>query len=448
MRLVRLRHQMLIAMGIAGPGCWTGTTPTAAPPPPPPAPKVAMQFEPESCPRDSIPETVCGERRETARACGAKASNLATVEESKLWLTEEDSDEPSVTYRDFEFDREATRVFREPIDENKSSYCCYSRCTAMTVGIPDPAQTATLRGSTCLPVPPNGTSRPAKEDAACAAGVMLEGAIRPYTSTEEGSCCYAVPTRKIILQPIPGRALRIDGVPRVAEVARVASDHAWTASIEPSLALAPELRARLAVAWLEIARLEHASVAAFAALAVRLLAAGAPPALIAAAHRAALDEVRHAQLAFTLASAYRGEQVGPGCFEAARRAPVDGDLRALAIETFVDGCIGETAAAHGAEVVAALAGDPVVAAALAEIAEDETRHAALAWSIVAWCVRRGAVTVAELRAIVAGIPGASPWETERDELARHGVLGDEAALALRDDVLRDVVEPCLVALAA
>jgi len=443
MPLVHLRTQMLIAMGL--PACWTG-----APPPPqsqaqPPV-AVRHDFDGATCVRDSIPETVCGERRETARTCGTHGSNLGTVDELRLYVTAGDVDTPASSYRTFVFDRDATRKYRDDLDpDSRTSSCCYSQCTAMTVGPGDPVTLTGGRtlGTKCMPVPPNGTSRPAKDDPACPEGVLIDGGMRPYVSTEDGECCYSIPI-EFRVHAIPGRALRVDGVPRVAEVAD--GRDGWTVAIAPDLALDAATREQLAAAWLAIARLEHASVAAFSALALRLLAAGAPPALIAEAHRAALDEVRHAQLAFALASAYAGNQLGPGAFEAATRAVTSGGLRALALETFADGCVGETVAAHQAELAAAAARDPEVAAALAAIAEDEARHGALAWAIVAWCVRQGAVTVAELAALAAVEPVAGAELP--DELAVHGVLGARAAERARRVVLRDVVEPCLAALAA
>ena len=57
--------------------------------------------------------------------------------------------------------------------------------------------------------------------------------------------------------------------------------------------LPAETRARLGVAWLEIARMEHASIAAFARFALQLLAVGAPPDLILAGQRAMADETNH-----------------------------------------------------------------------------------------------------------------------------------------------------------
>jgi hypothetical protein len=439
MRLAHLRTQMLIAMGL--PACWTGPTPAPQPPAPPTA-KVHRDFEAASCVRDSIPETICGERRQTARTCGTHATNLGSVDETKLYVTVED--DPASAYRAFVFDRDATRTYREDQDAGtRSSHCCYSQCTALTLGAPEPiALTGGARlGTKCMPAPPNGTSRPAKEDGACPEAVLLEGAMRPYVSTDEGNCCYSIPVR-FQIHSIPGRALRIDGVPHVAAVAR---REGWSAAIAPNLELDPVLRARLADAWLGIARLEHASIAAFASLAVRLVAAGAPVDLLAQTHAAALDEVRHAQLAFALASAYAGTAFGPGAFEAATRAATDGDLRSLALETFTDGCIGETAAAYHAELAAAAACDPEVAQALAQIAEDEARHGALAWAIVAWCVREGAVSIAELTQLASSVP--SVVEANED-LLEHGILGDRAAATARADVVRDVVLPCLQSLAA
>lgn len=428
---------MLIAMGV--PACWTGTPPP--PPTPPTTAVVARDFDSASCVRDSVPETVCGERRATVRTCGATASNLATAEDLQLYVTASDVDDPSTAYREFRFDRDATRKYRDDQDAGtRASHCCYSQCTALTLGEPEPINVTggTRLGIKCMPAPPNGTSRPAKDEPACPSAVLMEGAMRPYVSSDEGNCCYSIPVR-FQIHSVPGRALRVDGVPHVAAIAR---RDGWTAAISPCLDDVP--RARLAGAWLAIAQLEHASIAAFAALAVRLVGAGAPPELIRQTHEAALDEIRHAQIAFALASAYAGTTLGPGAFEAATRAATDGDLRSLAIETFVDGCINETAAAHQAELAAAAAQDPVVAAALSQIADDEARHGALAWAIVAWCVREGAVSVADLTALVE-----SPPATAFDEdLLVHGVVGDQAAAIARADVVREIVLPCLHALAA
>src|SRR5205085_12074693 len=102
-------------------------------------------------------------------------------------------------------------------------------------------------------------------------------------------------------------------------------------------------RATLAEQWLADAASEHASIAAFARLSLELMALGAGPELLAACHRAAADEVRHAELCFTVARAYAGRELDPGPL-AVPELPAP-DVVRMACESFVDGCIGEGAAA-------------------------------------------------------------------------------------------------------
>src|SRR5262245_52773660 len=55
--------------------------------------------------------------------------------------------------------------------------------------------------------------------------------------------------------------------------------------------------------WARAAQYEHASVASFARFSLELLALGAPSDLIARAHRAAIDELEHTELALGVARA-------------------------------------------------------------------------------------------------------------------------------------------------
>ena len=92
----------------------------------------------------------------------------------------------------------------------------------------------------------------------------------------------------------------------------------------------PAVRDRLAAQWRENGRTEHASVGAFAKVTLDLLALGAPPELIAAAQRDALDEIAHTETCFALARAIDGAVVGPGPFPAAARArPCRASARSL-----------------------------------------------------------------------------------------------------------------------
>ncbi len=138
--------------------------------------------------------------------------------------------------------------------------------------------------------------------------------IEPAGIQVDGQCCYTV-TRAC---PSPvgcgcshGRPLLIAGVARVA----VASNRdGWfdTRLRAPDCAGLDRLgRARLAHVWASIGVNEHASIASFHRAAIELCALGAPAELIAAATRAAGDEVRHARAAFTLASHFVGARLGP-----------------------------------------------------------------------------------------------------------------------------------------
>jgi hypothetical protein len=167
--------------------------------------------------------------------------------------------------------------------------------------------------------------------------------------------------------------------------------------------LPAELLESLAEYWLAAAQMEHASVASFARLTLELLAVGAPPDLLTRAQQAGVDEVRHAQICFSLAQSYGGRAIGPGPLA------VDGSLRAptlpeLAAAAAREGCVWETAAALEASVIATQARDPVLAVLLRGIADDEARHAELAWDLVRWAVQSGGEPVRQ--AVIAALDDA------------------------------------------
>lgn len=60
------------------------------------------------------------------------------------------------------------------------------------------------------------------------------------------------------------------------------------------------------------------------------------------------------------------------------------ELEAVAVENAVEGCVGETLGALLAMAQAHAAQSADIRAAMASVAVDETRHAALAWAIAAW----------------------------------------------------------------
>ncbi|WP_438021074.1 ferritin-like domain-containing protein [Sorangium sp. So ce315] len=233
-----------------------------------------------------------------------------------------------------------------------------------------------------------------------------------------------------------GRPLRGERGP-VTAAAREASGWADISDAALVAHLSPREREELAALWLEAALVEHASIATFAALALELLSLGAPADLLAACQQAAQEEIEHARLCFGLASTYAGLPLGPGELPSPAAA-LSGDAAAVARLSFTDGCIGETFAAALARRAQSHATDPAVARVLARIATDEARHAALAWSVVAWCLKLDPVPVrAALGAALAAPELEAPAPlTDVQGLpimpaARHGAVPVEEQKPLR-----------------
>ncbi len=239
--------------------------------------------------------------------------------------------------------------------------------------------------------------------------------------------------------PVHGRPIRVAKVPRRTPTAR---GRGWSADgPAPAVEDLPwSLRRELAEAWRTDAALEHASIAAFGALALDLVALGAPPSLLERTHEAALDEVAHARDCFALASAYGGEPVTAAPFpEVAAprmRESKSARLRRVAIESAIDGCLGEGTAADAARVASERAEDPAVAEVLRKIARDEQRHADLAWDILAWCLEQNP---ALLEPVKEALGRARAPRVGRD-LSKHGRVGDEVWAASHERVRRALEE--------
>lgn len=231
-----------------------------------------------------------------------------------------------------------------------------------------------------------------------------------------------------------GRQLRSRG--RVL-LARVATGSAWS-RVEVGGDVVPgaegDERRALAAQWRENGRTEHASVAAFARLTLDLMALGAPPELVAAANRDALDEIRHTELCFALARALDGEDESPGPFPEALDARTLSRSRRLAlaelaVHSLIDGALHEGVSARVVAKLAARCEDPSVVAILKEIAADEGRHARHGWDVVRYCLDEGGEGVARalegalmvlprtMRSPLAAAARGGAWE-------RWGIMGE------------------------
>jgi hypothetical protein len=248
-----------------------------------------------------------------------------------------------------------------------------------------------------------------------------------------------------------GRPFLVEQQVRLASASETSSwqlDEQERPGLAPT-ALAPHLTQR----WTEIGLMEHASIAAFARFTLQLLSMGAPAALIEASNRAQMDETRHARMAFELASHYAGKDVGPGALSI-EGSLLEASWANILATTIEEGCIGETCAAIEAAHAAALCEDPAVARVLERIAEDESRHASLAWRTTAWMIgerpelRELAARLFDEAARRASSVPASEHATAPTGAELYGAL-DLATLAeCRVQAFAEVVLPCARSLLA
>lgn len=233
-----------------------------------------------------------------------------------------------------------------------------------------------------------------------------------------------------------GRLLRLRGRAALPEVQ---TGGGWRDDIAPATDhLDPAVRRALAQAWIAMAQMEHASIAAFAQLSLHLAALGADSELVERTHRAALDEIRHARRGFAIASAYAGEPVSAGAIAELRATDASEiDFVRLAIGTLIDGCVAEGVASDVTGAASLQASDSVVRETLAMVATDELGHAELGWDILAWCMERGGTAVHE--AVASRLHGLDRQLSDpapelegipRDQLGEHGILDQEAIGAI------------------
>ena len=235
----------------------------------------------------------------------------------------------------------------------------------------------------------------------------------------------------------------------VAEEIRTASlceRSDWLSELELSVeGLSEDTRRALSHNWEKAAQMEHASIGAFARFSLQLLSLGAPVELIEATNQAMVDETRHARLCLGLASAYRGQSIGPSALDI-EGALSDASLEAIVSTAIIEGCVGETVAALEAAECAAHCEISLVRGILDKIAADELRHAELAWRFVRWVIE----SHPELRTVVRsqfealiGRAGPLMLKTEGKDLLSHGVLDDSGRTKVRTEALTKIVVPCV-----
>jgi hypothetical protein len=241
-------------------------------------------------------------------------------------------------------------------------------------------------------------------------------------------------------------------------VSSAESRAAWDELRRIVAALPAELSSVVGGEWARAAQFEHASIASFGRFALELLAVGAPSELVAAAHRAALDEIEHARLCFSLASLYSGVPRGPGPLPLDARAFNKPNLATMTHATVLEGCVNETLAALEAEKAAAHAEPLAVRESLLAIEQQESDHASLAFEFVSWAI---AVGGAPIRAVARDAfafardqieKTPEPANERAPELERalmaRGRLPASARYSLRRRVFNEVLLPAAEKLVA
>ena len=174
---------------------------------------------------------------------------------------------------------------------------------------------------------------------------------------------------------------------------------------------------------------------------------GAPAWLVEQATAAMADETKHAKACFAVASGYAGAPLGPGSL-AVEHSLDESSLEAIVRTTIREGCVGETAAAIEAREAAEHALDPKLRELLLVIAEDETRHAQLAYSFVKWALELGDPALEEavrreFSALAAEAPEADRTLTDSElALLQHGVVPEALRRSIRSQAISEVILPC------
>lgn len=215
---------------------------------------------------------------------------------------------------------------------------------------------------------------------------------------------------------------------------------------DPTIAALSVAERRVAVAvWYGRAEAELRASGSFEHVAGELVAAAAPPELVALARRAVADERRHSTICWRVASAFAGTTLPPP-----HRLPVAipalvGASESLRRILHVIGmsCLNETTGSAFLEVCRDGARGPLVCTALHELLTDEIDHARLGWAFAATL---DAATRAEVAGWLPSLVAANlemwrqrPHRPITDALVAQGCPRwadvDAAVVAAIDDLL-------------
>lgn len=256
---------------------------------------------------------------------------------------------------------------------------------------------------------------------------------------QDGNCTCQLYDKAVA---VDGRAFLTDNGTCVASIHRSSQPDTWTGASGTSPSAGPNkghpwgsvtVSPDLASHFVSVGLAEHASVASFARVVMELMQLAAPAQLVDRTLEAGREEVRHAQLAFSLARGWSGEGYQLGPLNGLEYAPVS--LMELAKQTVFEAILGETPAALRASLALRFASHQGVREFLLQVARDERRHAELAWATVAWAVQAGKAEV--LQEVLVALDAAEErlaqsGATKEGNLA-YGILSSELESAVRQE---------------
>jgi len=197
------------------------------------------------------------------------------------------------------------------------------------------------------------------------------------------SCCYPAEYLKIRKQCVYGRPLMQAGQ---AKVAGYQEGQGWKCEVELKDQYSKWQKQQAGEFYLQCALFEHASIASFHQFGLELMRFAAPRDLLLATQEAILDEIRHAQLAFGLASSLLEKNVAPTSLS----MQIEGSesLQEFALKTLKEGAVGESIAVVLAATQRCYAKEAAICDFLDQVIIDESKHAELAWETLRWCLKQ------------------------------------------------------------
>jgi hypothetical protein len=127
-------------------------------------------------------------------------------------------------------------------------------------------------------------------------------------------------------------------------------------------------------------------------------------------------------------------------------------LAGVVTGTIVEGCVGETLAALEAEASRDLAPVDALRSAWSVVAQDEARHAELAWSFVGWALGQGHADLVEIAtrcfetAFATELSAPVLSATSEESLEALGLLSGRARRELRRRAVTETLRPAVASL--